>query len=488
MQAVNEAEGESINCYTCFVGGEMKKFSVIMVCCFLLMASLAGCSRNKGAKGTKGGVTGCKDLQRQSEAEQDVKPHTGGQHMSQAIGTDAGKKGSSEVVKSEAIDEEEKKIQEILGAMTLEEKAGQVFIAAFRRDEQNRPMHVLDNHARQQIEQYHLGGVILFGENIDSISQTQKLIEDMQAAAKIPLFIAVDEEGGRVSRLNSSTKMPATKLPGNKVLGETNDPQLAYEVGVLLGQELSSLGFNMNLAPVADVNTNPRNRVIGDRSFGSDAEKVGEMAGAMVKGMQAQNMSAVLKHFPGHGDTILDTHEETVVLNHDMERLEQLEFLPFIKGIQAGADGVMTAHIQMPGIVEEGVPATFSQEILTGILRNRLHHEQLIITDALEMGAISRHWTAEQAVVRAFNAGADILLMPVSLQEAYQGLLKAVQNGQISEKRLDASVTRILRIKHKRKILERTESSLDPEIILGSEQHQRLVQKIYEKTGQKNGK
>ncbi len=375
-------------------------------------------------------------------------------------------------------DEDDDEIQKILESMTLEEKVGQVFIIAFRKNEKNRPLRVLDEKTKHQLEKYHLGGVILFSENIDTIPQTEKLINDMQDSVKIPLFIAIDEEGGRVSRLNSSIDMHATKLPGNKIIGQTNNPELAYEVGNLLGRELSSLGINMNFAPVADVNTNPKNRVIGDRAFSSDASKTGLMVEAMVKGMQEQNVSAVIKHFPGHGDTTQDTHKGEVILTHDYERLKEIEFLPFKKGIQADVDGVMTAHIQIPLITNESIPATLSPIVLDEILRKDLQHKGLIITDALEMGAISKYWTTEQAVVKAFSAGADILLMPSSLNEGYHGLLHAVQSGQISEDRLDESVKRILYVKSKRKILEGNDDRTNPEEVLGNAQHQALVERI----------
>ncbi len=376
-------------------------------------------------------------------------------------------------------------IKNMLESMTLEEKVGQVFIVAFRNNERNCSLRVLDEKTKRQLEKYHLGGIVLFSKNIDTIPQTEKLIDDMQKTAKIPLFIAIDEEGGCVSRLNGSSKMHATKLPGNRILGQTNNPELAYEVGKLLGRELSALGINMNFAPVADVNTNPNNVVIGDRSFGSDEFKTGFMVEAMVKGMQEQNVSAVIKHFPGHGDTSLDTHKGTVVISHDYERLKQIELIPFQRGIQAEVDGVMTAHIQIPQITNDSMPATLSPEILDEILRIDLQHEGLIITDALEMGAISNYWTTEQAVVKAFSAGADILLMPLSLEEGYQGLLHAVQNGQISEERLDESVRRILYIKQKRKILDDNDNRANPEEVLGNAQHQALVERIHNEAGKK---
>ncbi|SET49942.1 beta-N-acetylhexosaminidase [Natronincola peptidivorans] len=371
-------------------------------------------------------------------------------------------------------------IDSYIDGMTLEEKVGQIFMAAFRHNGENLPVTYLDEKTKELIKSHHLGGIIFFAENIDTVEQTKKLINNMQAISKTPLFIAIDEEGGIVSRLNSSNGMPATKLPGNKVLGMTENPELAYKVGKLLGRELSSLGFNMNLAPVADVNTNPNNPVIGERSFGDDPHKVGKMVGKMVQGIQEQNISAVVKHFPGHGDTSLDTHKEAVTLHHNSERLNAVEFHPFKSGIQKGVDGVMLAHIIVPNITDNNLPATFSEIIIEDILRNQLKHKRLIITDALEMAAISKHWTSEEAAVLAFQAGADILLMPASLEKAYNGLLRAIREGVIPETRLEDSVRRILMIKYERGILDFEEAMIDPYNILGSQEHLQIVEEIYQ--------
>jgi len=237
----------------------------------------------------------------------------------------------------------------------------------------------------------------------------------------------------------------------------------------------------MNFAPVADVNTNPNNPVIGSRSFGSDPEVVGDMVAKMVEGLQSNNICSVIKHFPGHGDTSDDTHTGAVVINHNRERLETVEFIPFKKGIQSGADGVMTAHIQLPEITGNSVPATLSYDVLTGILRNDMNFNKLILTDALEMGAISKYWSPGEAAVNAFNAGADILLMPASLNDAYTGLLEAVRDGRISQERLDQSVRRIVMVKAERNILEPEEKDIDPDNVLGCEEHLGLAREIEEK-------
>lgn len=374
-------------------------------------------------------------------------------------------------------------VDDLINSMTLEEKVGQIFIAAFRKGSISQPLKVLDNLTKQQIQDFNPGGVILFSENIDTIPQTQKLILDMQKSSKIPMFIAVDEEGGRVARIGNNPKMHSTKIPSADTIGLANDPELAYQVGTILGTELSALGFNMNFAPVADVNTNPQNPVIGDRAFGSDPYKVGIIVQEISKGMQDQGVCSVLKHFPGHGDTSFDSHHGQVVINHDIERLRQIELVPFEKGIQSGSDGVMTAHIKLPNITADDLPATLSEEILTGLLRNELKHEKLIITDAQEMKAISRYWSSSEAAVMAFKAGADIILMPASLDEAYNGIIEAVRNGEITEERLNESLRRIFMVKLQRNILENKKSSVDPEQVLGNQEHLNIVEKIKQKAG-----
>lgn len=373
-------------------------------------------------------------------------------------------------------------VNKYLRTMSLEEKVGQLFIVAFRTNLEGNPLITIDDYTRNRIEKYNPGGVVLFSQNIDTIQQTKELIDDFKAASKTPMFIAIDEEGGKVSRLNSSSKMHATKLPGNQAIGKTGEVELAYRVGVVIAEELSSLGFNMNFAPVADVNTNPKNTVIGSRSFGTEPEMVGDMVAEMVKGMQSKGISSVLKHFPGHGDTSQDSHDGATISNHNRERLEDVEFIPFNKGIEAGVDGIMSAHIQIPEITGESIPATLSEEVLTGILRNDMNFNKLIITDALEMKAISKYWSSGEAAVAAFKAGTDILLMPAVLSEAYDSILNAVNAGEISLERLDDSVRRILTVKNTRNVLNPIPNEVDAEKVLGNPEHLELAREIKEFT------
>ncbi|GMQ63603.1 glycoside hydrolase family 3 protein [Vallitalea maricola] len=375
--------------------------------------------------------------------------------------------------KEKTVDE---KIEEMIDGMTLEEKIGQMFMID-ADSLNNAPLTVLDDFGREVINKYKLGGVIFFKNNIDTITQTEKLISDIQEASSIPLFISVDEEGGIVSRIAKNPNMHATVLPNNKVIGDTGIPENAYKIGQILGKEVSSLGFNMDFAPVADVNTNPDNTVIGVRSYGSDEQLVGDMVYNCVKGLQDENVSAVIKHFPGHGDTTNDTHLGSVVTDHSIERLREIEFVPFKKGIEADVDGVMIAHIKAPQIDESNTEASMSKKIVTDILRNELGYDGLVITDALNMGAIVNEYGTKEACKKAVEAGVDILLMPIPFEEGYSGVLESVISKTISEDRINESVRRILRVKFKRNLFD-SNSNKNAEETLGSKENLDLLESI----------
>jgi len=368
-------------------------------------------------------------------------------------------------------------IKAILEKMTVEEKISQLFIVSLRTFKPEEAVLAASDEIKSAVKKYRIGGVILFAENIITIPQTVSLIEGLQDASEIPLFVAVDEEGETVSRITRSPDMHATVFPDNIVIGKTGNPDIARQVASAIAREIASLGFNMNFAPVADINTNPENPVIGARSYGSEAKIVSIMVAAAVNGIQSHRVSAVLKHFPGHGDTSTDTHYGTASVSHTKERLLSTELLPFIAGIREGADGVMTAHILTPEIPGENLPATLKPEILTDILRNELGFNGLIITDALNMKAITGHFSSEEAAVKAFLAGADILLMPENLDAAIAGIKKAYDDGYISSERLNESVERILRVKYNRGLFNDI-SREDPEKVLGCREHLELAERI----------
>lgn len=306
---------------------------------------------------------------------------------------------------------------------------------------------------------YPVGGIILFGDNVESISQVQRLTADLQGASTgVPLLIAIDEEGGRVSRVG---RLFATAIPAAFDIGRAGDTAAAEQYARETGRRLLSLGINMNFAPVADVWSNPANAVIGNRAFGDCPHLAGEMVMATIYGLQAEGVFAVAKHFPGHGDTYEDSHYLTAFYHHGRERFDAVEALPFRAGIQAGVDGIMVGHISTPLLqsdeplldwmahwLESGtLPATFSDFWLQTVLRREMGFDGLIITDALDMRALTDHFTPEQIALGAFLAGADILLMPTHPERAFYALLEAYRDGIFSTERLQASVRRILALK-----------------------------------------
>lgn len=372
-------------------------------------------------------------------------------------------------------------IQQKIEDMTLEEKIGQLFMISIRKDSNDKPVLVSYENVTSVINEYKPGGFILFNENIDTVEQTQKFIYDLQSNSSIPLFIGIDEEGGRVSRLQKSGNIGATKLPTSKVIGDSKDETLAYNIGDILGKELSVLGFNMNFAPVADVYTNKDNTVIGDRAFSSDADIVGTMVTAEIRGIQQNNVSSVIKHFPGHGDTKTDTHYGATYLDSDLERLRQIEFVPFEKAILENPDGIMVSHISLPNITGNNIPASMSKTIVTDILRNEMGYEGLVITDALDMGAITQVYNSGEVAKSAINAGVDILLIPQNINEAYNSLYYAIKNNEISESRIDESIVRILSVKYDRDLFSKNEINKNAVNILGCKEHQDIIDSISNK-------
>jgi beta-N-acetylhexosaminidase len=341
-----------------------------------------------------------------------------------------------------------------LESMSLEEKIWQMFFVT--------PEDITDfdvviqagDATKQAIEKYPVGGIVYFAQNIESREQISEMIANTQSYSKIPLFISVDEEGGRVARLGNAGII-ATQPPMAQIgtMGEDGIEE-ARKIGEFFGTELSELGFNMDFAPVADVITVENNEDIGDRSFGNDPELVAKMVVAEIEGMQEQNLCAVLKHFPSNGSTETNTHESTGVCTRTLDEMRQCEFIPFKAGIDAGVDVVMVAHMAAVNIVGNETPSTLSSIIIQDYLRGELGFDKLVISDALNMGAIANVYTPEDAAVEAVKAGVDLLLMSPDPQAAEQAILEKVQSGEISESRIDESVLRILQVKEERGILQ----------------------------------
>ncbi|MBP5448592.1 MAG: glycoside hydrolase family 3 protein [Spirochaetales bacterium] len=298
---------------------------------------------------------------------------------------------------------------------------------------------------------YPAGGICVFLKNIDNPTQLHKFVNDFRSLNPNILF-SIDEEGGRISRIAENPKFDVPHFEPMLTLTEGKTPDEAAAIGQNVGQKigkyLKEYGFDIDFAPVADVNTNPNNIVIGNRAFGSDPTIAACAVSGVLAGLAENGIVGCLKHFPGHGDTTGDTHEGYVRTDKTCEQLANCEMIPFRAGIQAGAKMVMTAHIAVPNVTgEEQLPSTLSGTILQDKLRGELGFDGVIVSDAMSMGAIHNEYSSGEAAVKAFLAGCDILLMPFDYIEAYQTVLEAVKNGTISESRLNESVKRIMKLK-----------------------------------------
>lgn len=336
---------------------------------------------------------------------------------------------------------------QILAGMTLHEKLCQLFCITPEQLTGVGTAIQAGETTRQALEEYPVGGLVYFSQNIDTPEQITTMLQNTQSYAKIPLFLGVDEEGGTVSRVAANPNMGLENFPAMGQIGATGDTEQAYLVGSTIGGYLRDLGFNLDFAPVADVNSNPNNTVIGQRAFSSDALVASQMVATAVQGFTDSGILCCLKHFPGHGDTATDSHLGYAQTDKTLQEMEQLEFLPFVSGIDAGAPMVMVGHITAPNVTDDGLPASLSAEFITGILRQQLGFTGVVTTDALNMGAITQSYSPGEAAVAAISAGVDLLLMPEDFQEALNGLTFAVEDGTISESRIDESVLRILRAK-----------------------------------------
>lgn len=303
---------------------------------------------------------------------------------------------------------------------------------------------------KEALAKYAVGGLIYFKQNIKSKDQITEMLGNTVAMSKYPIFLAVDEEGGSVARVADALNLE--KVKDASVLGEALDEVAVKDSYAKIGAYLCEYGFNLDFAPVADVLTNPDNESIAKRSFGSDAEVVAKMVSNAVAGLEEHGVTACLKHFPGQGGANADTHETLASSERTLEELRETELKPFVAGIEAGAQMIMVGHFTIPSITGEDTPASLSKEIMTELLRDEMGYEGVIITDALNMKAITEKYASDEACIAALEAGADMLLMPEDFELAYNGLLSAVQEGKISEARINDSLSKIYKIKYKNAI------------------------------------
>ncbi|MCY4403258.1 MAG: beta-N-acetylhexosaminidase [Candidatus Poribacteria bacterium] len=372
-------------------------------------------------------------------------------------------------------------IEGLLGRMSLEEKIGQLFIVGTGGRQVGRV-------PKAHISKRFVGGFILYEKNVSTPDQVAALTTELQLHAQktpngIPLFIAIDQEGGKVSRFKRGT----TIFPGNMALGATQSQPLALRAGKITGIELKVMGINLNLAPVLDVNTNPKNPAIGIRSYGESPELVSQLGTAYIRGIQSQDVLATAKHFPGHGDANADSYKKLPLVTKSHKGLDKVELVPFCNAIDAGVAAIMTAHILYPGL-DNQMPATLSHTILTKLLREELGFEGLIITDDLEMKAIEERYDISKAAVLTIQAGADMLLIPWTLQKqqnAFNAVRQAIKTKRITKTRLNDSLRRILKAKNAIGMFEQRIAHIEnpqainsPLSVVGNREHRDIAQKI----------
>ena len=326
--------------------------------------------------------------------------------------------------------------------MNLKEKIGQMLIIDYTKD-------TYDTNLDRIIKTVKPGGFILMSDNIKYYDNTISLVKSLKQNSNIPMIIAIDEEGGRVQRTILLKDTPVTNVPSMYELGKTNNQLLAYQVGVILAKKVKTLGVNLDFAPVLDIYSNKNNKVIGDRSLSEDKNIVTNLSISIQKGLEDNNVNTCIKHFPGHGDTKTDSHFDIPIINKTYKELLDNELYPFIKSIENGSKMVMVGHIALPKITTSNVPASLSKEIITDVLKNKLNFTGLVITDALNMKALTNNYTEKEIYINAINAGVDILLMPQNPENAVKYIEEAIKENKISINQIDASVEKILNYKEK---------------------------------------
>jgi len=339
-------------------------------------------------------------------------------------------------------EQSENKVQQIIDKMDLYEKICQMFIVFPDSLTGVSNVTAAGEVTKNALSDYPVGGLLYSGGNLVNEKQVTDMIQGAQSYSKLPLFIATDEEGGRVARVMKALQSYSMNaMLTYKDMGT----EKASENAKIIAGAIEKYGFNTDFAPVADVWSNPANTVIGDRAYSSDFEQAADLIAAAVQGFEEEGIICTLKHFPGHGNTETDTHYGAAYVTKSLDELRKEEFLPFESGIKAGADMVMIGHIIVSDV--DDVPATFSHKIVTEILRNELNFKGVVITDALDMQAMTDFYGSGQIAINAVLAGDDILLCPANLEESVAALMKAVKDGKISEERIDQSVGRILNLK-----------------------------------------
>lgn len=362
-----------------------------------------------------------------------------------------------------------KRVTDTLNNMTLDEKIGQMLMVFYR-------VPYADDTLRKTLSEVKPGGFILFKENITTYEDTLSLIKEIKDSSDIPMFISIDQEGGNVQRLLSLQDMEVSNIPYMYYVGATNDESISEDIGKVIAEELRVFGINMNFAPDVDVYSNPDNTVIGKRAFGTSATLVSKMGVSLAKGLYDNGVIPVYKHFPGHGNTAVDSHVSLPIVDKSKEELYALDLIPFIDAINSSAPVIMIGHLAVPSITGDYTPASLSKTLITDFLKEEMGYEGLVITDALNMSALTNYYSQDEIYVKAVEAGVDILLMPSSSRSALAALKKAVLEGRISEERINESVRKILTLKYEE--IEDDYHTYLPNSYLNSKEHQDILAKI----------
>ena len=433
-----------------------RKLSVVL--CLLVLGICMACSGSQDSSGTadkneeseKNGTVKEKVQEPEKESEPVLlQPEEENTEESETDEVQTNEKQENE---NQSEENTQHRVEELLSSLSLEEKVAQLFVVLPEQLIGNVSCVTAAGEAtREAINNRPVGGIVYLESNLVSTQQTKTMLQNVQQYSmdrlNFPMFLCVDEEGGQVTRLAGKAGFDLPVYDNMSVIGRKGDTEQAYQMGESIGQYLYDLGFNMDFAPGADVLTNPNNQVVRYRSFGSDPEMVKNMTDAVSRGLASKKILATYKHFPGHGNTAADTHAGYAYSDKTKEELYQCELIPFIQGIEDEVPFIMMGHISLPNVVGDDTPASLSKTIVTDLLIDELGYKGIIITDALNMGAVSQQYSSAQAAVKALNAGVDMLLMPADFNAAYQGVLAAVQSGEISEERIDESVEKILKTK-----------------------------------------
>lgn len=416
----------------------MKKAIVVLIVMVCLTAGIWGIFMLRGSAGKAGG-------------------HVENDNGNTGVAADVTESGTTteeqtaDSQETTEVTEEEKPslVDETLAGMTLHEKVCQMMFVTPEELTGEDGVTVAGDATRQALENYPVGGIVYFAKNLESQDQVKEMIDNSQKYSSIGLFVATDEEGGVVNRLMDTV---GTTYIGSMYYYKDDGDETAYENAYTIANDMSALGFNLDFAPVADVWSNPDNTVIGERAYSDDYAQAAELVGNAVKGFNDGGVMCTLKHFPGHGDTAEDSHYSSAYVHRTKEEIMADEMQPFRSGIEAGAEFVMVGHLIVPDIDE--VPATLSYKIATGILRDELKFEGVVITDSFEMESIADNYSVDDAVVMSVKAGMDMILQPKDMASAVNSIEQAVADGELSEDRIDESVRRILTLKESRGLLK----------------------------------